>query len=429
MDILLKGGRMIDPANGTDTTADILISGGKIAQAGKDIKAAGAKQVDCKGKVVLPGLIDVHTHFRQPGREDEETFVTGSRAALKGGFTSVLCMANTNPVIDNKGVVEYVYAEAAKAGLINIYTAAAVTKNLEGKELTEIGQIAAAGAKALSDDGKPVMNAEILRRAMEYAKMFGLPVISHCEDTNLSRNGVMNEGALSTRLGLKGIPRASETVMVIRDIEIAQLTGAKLHIAHVSAKESVEALRQAKKRKIKVTCETCPHYFTLTEETVLGYNTGAKVNPPLRTKEDVEAVKKGLSDGTIDIISTDHAPHSAEEKDVEFDFASAGMIGLEFAASLVNSELVNGGVLGWKEAAQKMSMNPAALLGLKGKGSLSEGSDADITVFDPGAEWTVEAGRIESKSKNTPLIGKKLSGLAVITIVGGKIRYENGKFA
>ncbi|HPN65865.1 MAG TPA: dihydroorotase [Candidatus Omnitrophota bacterium] len=429
MDILLKGGRVVDPASGTDTTADILIKGGKIAQAGREIKAAGAKQVDCKGRIVLPGLIDVHTHFRQPGREDEETFVTGSRAALKGGFTSVLCMANTNPVIDNKGLVEYVYAEADKAGLINIYTAAAVTKGLEGKELTEIGQMAAAGARALSDDGKPVMNAEILRRAMEYAKMFGLPVISHCEDANLSKNGVMNEGALSTRLGLKGIPRASETVMVIRDIEIAQLTGAKLHIAHVSAKESIEALRQAKNRKVKVTCETCPHYFTLTEEAVLGYNTGAKVNPPLRTKEDVEAVKKGLSDGTIDVISTDHAPHSAEEKDVEFDFASTGMIGLEFAASLVNSELVKGGVLGWKEVAQKMSVNPAALLGLKGKGSLSEGSDADVTVFDPGAEWTVEAARIESKSKNTPLIGKKLSGLAVITIVGGKIRYENGKFA
>ncbi|MDD5269916.1 MAG: dihydroorotase [Candidatus Omnitrophica bacterium] len=429
MDILLKGGRVVDPASGTDTTADILIKGGKIAQAGREIKAAGARQVDCKGRIVLPGLIDVHTHFRQPGREDEETFVTGSRAALKGGFTSVLCMANTNPVIDNKGLVEYVYAEADKAGLINIYTAAAVTKGLEGKELTEIGQMAAAGARALSDDGKPVMNAEILRRAMEYAKMFGLPVISHCEDANLSKNGVMNEGALSTRLGLKGIPRASETVMAIRDVEIAQLTGAKLHIAHVSAKESIEALRQAKKRKVKVTCETCPHYFTLTEEAVLGYNTGAKVNPPLRTKEDVEAVKEGLSDGTIDIISTDHAPHSAEEKDVEFDFASTGMIGLEFAVSLVNSELVKGGVLGWKEVAQKMSVNPAALLGLKGKGSLSEGSDADVTVFDPGAEWTVEAARIESKSKNTPLIGKKLSGLAVITIVGGKIRYENGKFA
>jgi dihydroorotase len=428
MDLLRKGGRIIDPANGADTVSDLLIKGSKIAQAGKDIKAAGAKQVDCKGKIVLPGLIDVHTHFRQPGREDEETFVTGSRAALKGGFTSVLCMANTSPVIDNKGIVEYVYAEAAKAGLINIYTAAAVTKNLEGKELTEIGQIAAAGAKALSDDGKPVMNAEMLRRAMEYAKMFGLPVISHCEDLNLSRNGVMNEGAVSTRLGLKGVPRASETVMVIRDIEIAHLTGAKLHIAHVSAKESVEALRQAKKRKIKVTCETCPHYFTLTEEAVLGYNTSAKVSPPLRTREDVEAVKEGLSDGTIDIISTDHAPHSAEEKDVEFDFASSGMIGLEFAASLVNSELVRNNVLDWKGVAQKMSANPAALLALEGKGSLREGSDADVTVFDPGCEWTVEAGDIESKSKNTPLIGRKLGGLAVITIVGGRIRYENGKF-
>ncbi|MFA5334895.1 MAG: dihydroorotase [Candidatus Omnitrophota bacterium] len=429
MDILLKGGRIADPANGIDAESDLLIKDGKIAQAGKNIKAAGAKQIDCKGKIVLPGLIDVHTHFRQPGREDEETFITGSRAALKGGFTSVLCMANTSPVVDNKGVVEYVYAEAAKAGLINIYTAAAVTKNLEGKELTEIGQIAAAGAKALSDDGKPVMNAEILRRAMEYAKMFGLPVISHCEDLNLSRNGVMNEGALSTRLGLKGIPRASETVMAIRDIEIAQLTGAKLHIAHVSAKESVEAVRQAKKRKIKVTCETCPHYFTLTEEAVLGYNTGAKVNPPLRTVEDVEAVKKGLSDGTIDIIATDHAPHSGEEKDVEFDFAASGMIGLEFAASLVNSELVRGKALDWKGVAEKMSMNPAALLGLKNKGSLSAGADADVTVFDPACDWTVEAGRIESKSKNTPLIGRKMAGSAALTIVGGKIRYENGKFS
>ncbi|MFA6355925.1 MAG: dihydroorotase [Candidatus Omnitrophota bacterium] len=429
MDILLKGGRIADPANGIDAESDLLIKDGKIAQAGKNIKAAGAKQVDCKGKIVLPGLIDVHTHFRQPGREDEETFITGSRAALKGGFTSVLCMANTSPVIDNKGVVEYVYAEAAKAGLINIYTAAAVTKNLDGKELTEIGQIAAAGAKALSDDGKPVMNAEILRRAMEYAKMFSLPVISHCEDVNLSRNGVMNEGALSTRMGLKGIPRASETVMVIRDIEIAQLAGARLHIAHVSAKESVEAVRQAKKRKIKVTCETCPHYFTLTEESVLGYNTSAKVNPPLRTREDVEAVKKGLSDGTIDIIATDHAPHSGEEKDVEFDFAASGMIGLEFAASLVNSELVMRKVLDWKGVAEKMSMNPAALLGLKNKGSLSAGADADVTVFDPARDWTVESGRIESKSKNTPLVGRKMVGSAALTIVGGKIRYENGKFS
>ncbi|MFA5339517.1 MAG: dihydroorotase, partial [Candidatus Omnitrophota bacterium] len=304
----------------------------------------------------------------------------------------------------------------------------AVTKGLEGKELTEIGQIAEAGAKALSDDGNPVMNAEILRRALEYAKMFGLPVISHCEDANLSKNGVMNEGFISTKLGLKGIPRASEVVMVMRDIELAGLTGAKLHIAHVSAKESVEAVREAKKRGIKVTCETCPHYFTLTEEAVLGFNTKAKVNPPLRTKEDLAAIKKGLSDGTIDAIATDHAPHSVEEKDVEFDFAANGMIGLEFALSLANTELVKNKTLDWSGLVSKMSANPSAILGLKGKGSLAVGSDADVTVFDPAAEWIVEEKHIESKSKNTPLAGRKMGGTVLVTIVGGKIKYENGKF-
>ncbi len=428
MDVILKNGRVVDPANSMDTEADILVKAGKIAQVGKGLKVQDARQVDCKGKVVLPGLIDSHTHFRQPGREDEEDFVTGSRAALKGGFTSVLCMANTNPVVDNKGVVEYICSEAAKAGLINIYTVAAVTKGLEGKELTETAQISAAGAKALSDDGKPVINPEILRRAMEYAKMFNLPVISHCEDPFLSRNGVMNEGLLSTRMGLKGIPRAAETVMVARDIEIARLSGARLHIAHVSTKESVEAVRQAKKRKIAVTCETCPHYFVLTEEAVSEYNTNAKVNPPLRTQEDVEAIKKGLSDGTIDIISTDHAPHSAEEKDVEFDFAATGMIGLEFAASLSYMELVKKNVLDWKGFAEKLSINPSRLLSLKNKGSLSEGADADITVFDPSGTRKVEISSIESKSKNTPLLGRELAGTAAIVIVGGKIKYENGKF-
>ncbi|MDD4878855.1 MAG: dihydroorotase [Candidatus Omnitrophica bacterium] len=428
MDIILKGGHVVDPASNLDSESDVLIKGDKIAQVGKNIKANGAKTIDCKGKLVFPGLIDMHVHLRQPGREDEETFVTGSRAALKGGFTSVLCMANTSPVIDNKGVVEYIYAEASKTGLINIYPAAAVTKGLEGKELTEIGQMAEAGAKALSDDGKPVMNAEILRRALEYAKMFGLPVISHCEDTNLSKNGAMNEGFISTKLGLKGIPRASEVVMVMRDIELAELTGAKLHIAHVSAKESVEAVREAKKRKIKVTCETCPHYFTLTEEAVFGFNTKAKVNPPLRSKEDLAAVKKGLSDGTIDAISTDHAPHSIEEKDVEFDFAANGMIGLEFALSLANTELVKDKVLDWSGLIKKISANPAGILDLKGKGSLAEGSDADVTVFDPAAEWVVDEKRIESKSKNTPLVGRKMGGTVLVTIVGGKIKYENGKF-
>lgn len=429
MNILLRGGHVVDPANNIDLETDVLIKGGKIAQVAKNIKADGAKTIiDCKSKMVVPGLIDMHTHLRQPGREDEETFLTGSRAALKGGFTSVLCMANTNPVVDNKGVIEYIYAEAAKVGLINIYPVAAVTKGLEGKEVTEIGQIADAGAKALSDDGKPVMNAEMLRRALEYAKMFGLPVISHCEDVNLSRNGVMNEGFVSTKLGLKGIPRASEIVMVMRDIELMRLSAAKLHIAHVSAKESVEAVREAKKRGIKVTCETCPHYFMLTEDAVLGFNTNAKVNPPLRTKEDVEAIKNGLADGTIDVIATDHAPHSLEEKDVEFDSAAAGMIGLEFALSLANTELIKSRVMGWSDLIRKMAVNPAKIINLTGKGSLVAGSDADVAVFDADAEWVVEGKIIESKSKNTPLIGRKMRGAVILTIVGGKIKYENGKF-
>jgi len=429
MEILLKGGHVVDPSAGLDSAADILIKSEKIADAGKNLKASGARTIDCKGKIVLPGLIDMHTHFRQPGREDEETFITGGRAALKGGFTSVLCMANTSPPIDNKGVVEYIYAESKKTGLANIYTVGAVTKGLEGKELTEIGQIYEAGAKALSDDGKPVMNAELMRRALEYAKMFDLPIISHCEDLDLSRNGVMNEGFISTRMGLKGVPRAAEIVMIMRDIELAQLTGSRVHIAHVSTKESVELIRQAKKNKINVTCETCPHYFTLTEEAVLGFNTNAKVNPPLRTKEDLEAVKKGLSDGTIDAIATDHAPHAEEEKDVEFDFAASGMVGLETALSLVYSGLVKKGFLTWSGVAEKMSLNPARILGLEGKGSLKAGCDADITVFDPESNWVVEAKGLESKSKNTPFMGMRLDGSAALVIVGGMIKFDGVKYA
>jgi len=426
METLLKGGHIVDPSANLNSAADILIKGEKVADVGKSLKATGAKMINCKGKIVLPGLIDMHTHLRQPGREDEETFVTGGRAALKGGFTSVLCMANTNPPVDNKGIVEYVHAESAKADLINIYTVGAVTKGLEGKELTEIGQIYGAGAKALSDDGKPVMNAQLMRRALEYAKMFGLPIISHCEDLDLSKNGVMNEGFISTRMGLKGVPRAAETVMIMRDIELAQLTGSRVHIAHVSTKESVELIRQAKKRKISVTCETCPHYFTLTEEAVLGFNTNAKVNPPLRTKEDLDAVREGLSDGTIDAIATDHAPHAEEEKDVEFDFAASGMVGLETALSLVYTQLVKKGSLNWSQVAEKMSFNPARILGLSGKGSLKAGCDADITVFDPEVDWVVEAKCLESKSKNTPFMGMRLDGAAALVIVGGKIKFEGG---
>ncbi len=424
MDILLSDGHIVDPANNLDSQSDILIKDEKIAKVGKNLRANGAKIIDCKGKFVLPGLIDMHSHLRQPGREDEETFLTGSKAALKGGFTSVLCMANTNPPVDNKGVVEYINAESKRTGLINIYTVGAVTKNLEGKELTEIGQIFEAGALALSDDGKPIMNAEVMRRALEYAKMFDLPIISHCEDLSLSVGGVMNEGFISTKLGLKGIPRASEVVMVMRDIELAELADARLHIAHVTTKKSVELIRQAKAKRIKVTCETCPHYFTLTEEAVLGFDTNAKVNPPLRTKEDVEEIKKGLSDGTIDVIATDHAPHSEEEKDVEFDSAAFGMIGLETALSLAFTELIEKGPLNWERLVERASVNPAKILGLSNKGSLGVGKDADVVVFDPKASWIVDTKQLESKSKNTPFVGKKLDGVVTHAIVGGKIKYE-----
>ncbi|MFH0771153.1 MAG: dihydroorotase [Candidatus Omnitrophota bacterium] len=424
--IFLKGGRVVDPSADLDSDSDILIKDGKIAGVGNNLKANGAKIIDCAGKLVFPGLIDMHTHLRQPGREDEEIFVTGSKAALKGGFTSVLCMANTSPVIDNKGLVEYVYSESEKAGLINIYPVGAVTKGLEGKELAEIGQMREAGVKALSDDGRPVMSAGLMRRALEYTKVFGLKIISHCEDMTLSGNGVMNEGFISTKMGLKGIPRASEVIMVMRDIELAKLTGSAVHIAHISTEESVEAVREAKKKGIRVTCETCPHYFTLTEEAVLGFNTNAKVNPPLRTQRDVEAIKKGLADSTIDVIATDHAPHSQEEKDLEFDSAASGMIGLETALSLAYGELVKKGPLSWKQLIEKMALNPAEILGLKGKGSLKAGGDADITVFDLSAGWIVEAKGLESKSKNTPFMGTKLDGAVVLAIVGGKIKFEAG---
>lgn len=424
MEILLKGGYVVDPSIGLKSTADVFVKDGKIAAVGKNVKTAGCKKIDCKGKIILPGLIDMHTHLRQPGREDEETFFTASRAALKGGWTSLLAMANTSPAVDNEGVVEYIYSQARKTGLVNIYTAGAVTKGLEGKELTEIGALYEAGVRALSDDGRPVSNAETMRRALEYAKMFGLPIISHCEETALSAAGVMNEGFLSTKMGLKGIPRVAEAIMVMRDVELAQLTGAAVHIAHVSTRESVDFIRQAKKKKIKVTCETCPHYFTLTENAVEGFNTSAKVNPPLRAQEDIEAIKKALCDGTIDVIATDHAPHTRQEKDVEFDHAASGMIGLETALSLVYTELVKKEVLTLSQMAEKMSLNPSRILGLKTKGSLKAGCDADITVFDPQKNWIVDINNLESKSKNTPFIGMKLSGVAALVIVGGQIKFN-----
>lgn len=425
MKLLIKNGRVIDPANNIDDFLDILVEENIIKKVAKGIKAEGSvKVIDAKGKIVAPGLIDIHTHLREPGFEYKETIKTGTMAAAAGGFTAICCMPNTNPINDNRAITDFILSKSAKEGVVNVLPIGAITKGSQGKVLAEIADMVNAGCVAISDDGRGVMDAEVMRRALEYTKAFDIPVIAHCEDANLSSGGVMNEGFASTTLGLRGIPKAAEEVMIVRDIALAELTGARLHIAHVSSAGSVEWIRIAKKKGIKVTCETCPHYFTLTEDAVIGYNTNAKVNPPLRTKEDVKAIKVGLKDGTIDIIASDHAPHAVHEKEIEFDYASFGMIGLETSLPLILN-LVREGVLTLNDAIAKAAINPARLLKLK-KGTLSEGADADITIIDTESEWVVEANNLKSKSKNTPFAGMKMKGRAVMTIVCGKIVYETG---
>ncbi|MFH1683286.1 MAG: dihydroorotase [Candidatus Margulisiibacteriota bacterium] len=423
--LLIKNGRVIDPASNLDGVRDILIENGKIKKIGKRVVGKGARVIDAKGMLVLPGLIDMHAHLRDPGRPDKETIATGTRAAAKGGFTSVCCMANTEPPIDNPAVVKYVRNKAETEGAVNVYPIAAVTKGLKGENLAEMGLMLEEGAIAFSDDGNPLMQAEIMRKALEYAKQFGVTVISHCEDKQLSHGGSMNESALSTEIGLPGIPALSEEVMVARDIMLAREFGL-VHIAHVSSANSVELIRQAKKKRIPVTGETCPHYFSLTEEAVKEYDTNAKVNPPLKSKKDVLAILKGLKDGTIDVIATDHAPHNIEEKNIEFNLASSGMIGLETALALVLTNLVNTKVLTLKQAVAKMTAGPAKILNLN-KGTLKVGADADVIIVDPKAEWTVDASKFASKSKNTPFNGWKLKGKVLSTIVGGKVVVRDGK--
>jgi len=446
--ILIKNARVIDPENKIDGVLDILIKDGKIVEVGKNINPAcaknarrdpaepegrmreqnGAEIIDAAGKIAAPGFIDMHTHLRQPGKEDEETFLTASKAAAKGGFTTIVAMPNTSPVCDNQGVVEYVMSEGRKINLVNIYAAGSVTKNIEGKDLSEIGDMVKAGVLAVTDDGRPVWSSHVMRRALEYTKMFGIPVIDHCEDLELSKEGVMNEGFISTKLGLKGIPNEAEYSIVARDIALLKLSGGKLHIAHVSAKESVELIRQAKKEKLNITCEAVPHHFTLTDEAIKEYNTYAKVNPPLRAKEDIEALKQGIKDGTIDVIATDHAPHLEIEKDVEFNFASFGMIGLQSALPLALMELVDKKYISLNQLIEKMSANPAKILGLKNKGSLSAGKDADVVLFDPNSEWVYDEKTIESKSKNTPFLDWKLKGKVTDLIVGGRLILKSGNF-
>jgi len=420
MNILIKGGRVIDPANNVDEVRDLLIEGAVIGSKGK-----ADETIDAKGKWVLPGLIDLHTHLRDPGRPDKETIASGSRAAALGGFTTICCMANTNPPADNPAVIEYIVAKAKKEAVVNVLPIAAVTKGLKGEELSEMGRCFAEGAVAFSDDGKPVMRSDVMRKALEYARQFGVPVISHSEDCNLSAGGSMNEGVVSTEIGLPGIPALAEEIMVARDIMLAREFG-RVHLAHISTAGSVRLVRQAKKDKIAVSAETCPHYFSLTEEEVRHYDTNGKVNPPLRTKEDVAEVIKGLVDGTIDAIATDHAPHTIEDKRVEFNQAASGLVGLETALALALTVLVGSKVLSPKQLVDRMAAAPARILGLN-KGTLKPGSPADVVIVDPEREWTVDASRFASKSRNTPFNGWGVKGKVLHTIVGGRTVVRDGQ--
>ena len=421
---LIRNGHVIDPANNVDEVMDILIEDRIISKVGVGLKPTPTDVViNAEGELVLPGLVDMHVHLRQPGREDKETIESGCQAAARGGVTSVCTMPNTQPVTDNRQVVEFILAEAQKIDLIHIHPAAAITKGLEGKELTEIAELHSSGVVAITDDGRSVMNAEIMRRAMEYAKMCGVVVVSHCEDLSLTEHGVMNEGLMATRLGLRGMPNMSEAVMVAREILLAELTGAHIHCTHISTKESVDLIRQAKGRGICVTCDVTPHHLTLTEEAVKGYDPNMKMNPPLRTVEDTEALQQGLKDGVIGAIVTDHAPHTEADKDVEFDQAPFGVIGLETSLGVVATELVAKGKLSWKELVLRMSTQPAEILGIPA-GTLSPGRPADVIIVDPQKKWKVIPEEFRSKSRNSPFIGKELKGKVVTTICCGKIVYR-----
>lgn len=419
MSIIIKNGRVIDPGR-INGPADVLIENGTIAAVGSGLKApAGATVIDATGKWVLPGFVDLHVHFREPGFEYKETIATGAAAAVAGGFTSVCCMPNTQPVNDNQSITEFILDKAKAAGLANVFPIGAITKGSEGKELAEFGDLKKAGCVAVSDDGKPVMNGMVMRRALEYARAFDLPVVDHCECTHLSEGGSMHEGQVATEMGLHGIPSASEDVMVARNLALAELTGGRLHLAHLSTAGSVRMVREAKTRGIRVTAEACPHHFLLTEEAVREFNTNAKMNPPLRSRKDVEAVKAGLKDGTIDVIATDHAPHAAFEKEREFDSAPFGIVGLETAWGLA-LVLAEEGVLTVEQVVSALTIQPARAFGLA-KGTLAVGADADVTIVDPEAQWVVDPGQFKSKGRNTPFAGWKLKGRVVSTLVGGRV--------
>jgi dihydroorotase len=421
MNALIKGGRVLDPANGVDAVQDLLIQDGKIARLGMGLKAPeGMPTIDASGKVVCPGFIDIHVHLREPGYEYKETVATGTKAAAVGGFAAIACMANTNPVNDNRSITDYILAKARSEGFVRVYPIGAVSRGLEGKELAELAELAEAGCVAYSDDGHPLMNSALLRRAMEYTLPFGLPIISHAEDAHLVQGGVMNEGVVSTELGLQGRPAVAEEVMVARDLCLAELTQAHVHIAHISTAGAVRLVRDAKARGIRVSAEVTPHHLLLTEEAVRGYDPNTKMNPPLRTKRDQEALLEALADGTIDCIATDHAPHALSEKEGDFDAAAFGIVGLETAVSVLLDRLVRPGHLDLGKLVERLTAGPARALNLPG-GSLTPGVEADVTILDLGRELTIDPSGFHSKSRNTPFGGWRVTGMPWMTLIGGRV--------
>ncbi len=422
--LVIRGGRMIDPTQRVDARVDLLLVDGRVAEMGQDLAAPDeAEMLDVSGCVVAPGLIDVHVHLREPGFEHKETIASGARAAAAGGFTAVVAMPNTDPPIDNPAAVGFVRAAGERAGFARVYPAGTITVGQAGERISEIGELVGAGAVTVTDDGRPVVNSGLMRSALEYCQTFDLPVSVHAEDLHLSRGGSMNEGVVSTRLGLTGIPNAAEDTMIARDLLLAELTGGRLHIQHVSTRRGVEMIRAAKERGVRVTAEATPHHLALTDVAVESYRTDAKMNPPLRGEADRDAVREGVRDGTLDVIATDHAPHHYDEKEQAFEDAPFGIVGLETALGVVLSELVHTGMLDLPTLVQRMSCGPARALGLPG-GTLAPGAPADVTVFDPEQTWKVDPTRFTSLSRNTPFRGRRLRGRALRTIVGGRTVWQ-----
>ena len=422
--ILLQGGRIIDPSRDLDQAGDVLIQDGKIAGVGRGLKAPdGALVRDVNGKVIAPGLIDLHVHLREPGNEDEETVTSGARAAAAGGFTAICAMPNTDPVTDNQAAVGFIVRQSGRAGLARVHPIGAVSIGQKGERLAEFGEMVGAGAVAVSDDGRPIVSSHLMRTALEYARTFDIPVADHCEEPTLSAGGVMHEGLVATRLGLKGIPSAAEEIIVARDVLLAELSGGHVHLCHISARGSVAIIREAKERGIRVTAEATPHHLVLTDVACEEYDTHAKMNPPLREMMDVEALQGALKEGVIDCIASDHAPHAYDEKEAAFDDAPFGIVGLETAFAVAHTELVGGGLFTLPELIRRMSTEPARVFHLPG-GTLASGAVADVVVLDPAAKWTVDPATFYSKSRNTPFSGRALTGRALLTIVAGTVVHD-----